>query len=150
MTFRLRHATSSDAAAIADVFSASLRLLAFLPRLHTAEDERRFITNVILRECAVTVAEDDSAIVAFLALHGDEVRLLYVRPDRIGLGAGGLLIDDAKLRAGAVLELWCFQGNSRARAFYEARGFQAIRLTDGSRNEERTPDILYRWRRPQP
>jgi hypothetical protein len=57
------------------------RLLTFLPMIHTAEECRRFVTNVILKECAVTVAEDDSGIVSFLALRGEEVRLLYTRPD---------------------------------------------------------------------
>jgi hypothetical protein len=43
------------------------------------------------------------------------------------------------------LMLWTFQRNARARQFYEARGFVAAELTDGSRNEEREPDALYRW-----
>ena len=29
----------------------------------------------------------------------------------------------------------------------EARGFHAIRFTDGAQNEERTPDVRYRWER---
>jgi GNAT superfamily N-acetyltransferase len=45
------------------------------------------------------------------------------------------------------LELWCFQANSRACRFYEARGFRAIRFTDGADNEEKTPDVRYRWER---
>jgi hypothetical protein len=82
---------------------------------------------VILNECEVTVAEDESGIVAFLARQGEEIRLLYTRP---GIGAH---------------ELWCFQANDRARRFYEARGFRAIRFTDGAQNEEQMPDIRYRW-----
>jgi len=35
--------------------------------------------------------------------------------------------------------------NARARRFYEARDFHAIRFTDGADNEERMPDIRYRW-----
>ena len=35
----------------------------------------------------------------------------------------------------------------RARRFYEARGFRAIRFTDGAGNEEKTPDVRYRWER---
>jgi hypothetical protein len=34
MAFKLRRATASDADAIADVYSASFRLLTFLPMLH--------------------------------------------------------------------------------------------------------------------
>ena len=113
--------------------------------LHTVEDYRWFIANVILNECEVTVAEDESGIVAFLARQGEEIRLLYTRPDRIGMGAGTQLIDPAKATAGiGALELWCFQANERARRFYEARSFRAIRFTDGADNEARTPDIRYR------
>jgi GNAT superfamily N-acetyltransferase len=145
MPFRLRGATADDADAIASVLTASFRLLTFLPMLHTAEEDRRFIANVVLRDCEVTVAEDESGIVSFLARNGEEVRLLYTRPDRIGSGAGTQLIEAAKRSGVATLELWCFQANTRARRFYEARGFRAIRFTDGADNEERMPDIRYRW-----
>ena len=47
----------------------------------------------------------------------------------------------------AALELRCFQANTRARRFYETHGFRAIRFTDGADNEERTPDVRYRWER---
>ncbi len=147
MPFTLRDATAQDADAIADLFFASFRLLTFLPMLHPIEGYRRFIANVILKECAVLVAEDESGIVSFLALQGEEIRLLYTRPDRIGRGAGAQLIEAAKSIGVAALELWCFQANTRARRFYEARGFRAIRSTDGADNEERTPDVRYRWER---
>jgi GNAT superfamily N-acetyltransferase len=94
--FTLRRATGDDADAIAEVFSASFRLLSFLPELHTVAEDRWFIANAILRDCEVIVAEDDSGIVSFLALQGEEVRLLYTRPDRIGKGAGTQLIEAAK------------------------------------------------------
>ena len=49
-----------------------------------------------------------------------------------------------ELRPGG-LTLWTFERNARAWAFYEARGFVASEFTDGSRNEEREPDVLYAW-----
>jgi len=142
--FTLRRATVADADAIADVYAASFRLLTFLPMLHTAAENRWFVANVIFRDCEVTVAEDNSGIVSFLALKGEEVRL-YTRPDRIGRGAGTQLIEAAKQSGISALELWCFQANARARRFYEARGFRAVRFTDGADNEEKTPDVRYRW-----
>jgi GNAT superfamily N-acetyltransferase len=145
MRFTLRRATARDADAIANVFSASFRLLTFLPMLHTVEEDGRYIQNVILNECEVTVAEDESEMVAFLARQGEEVRLLHTRPDRIGMGAGTQLINAAKASGIGALELWCFEANDRARRFYEARGFRAIRFTDGAHNEEQMPDIRYRW-----
>ena len=145
--FRCRPATAADADGIAAVFSPSFRLLTFLPVLHTPEQDRRFIENVILKTCKVIVAEDETGIVSFLALNGQVVRLFYTRPDRIGWGAGSLLLEAAKNSGVEALELWCFQANERARRFYEARGFRAIRFTDGADNEEKTPDVFYRWQR---
>lgn len=144
-SFTCRRATAGDIDAVAEVFSASFRLLTFLPMLHTVAEDRSFIANVIFRACEVLIAEDHSGIVSFLARQGEEVRLLYTRPDRIGCGAGTQLVETAKKSGVKALELWCFQANARARCFYEARGFHAIRLTDGADNEEKTPDIRYRW-----
>jgi GNAT superfamily N-acetyltransferase len=143
--FRCRQATLDDAGGIAAVFSSSLRLLTFLPVLHTVEEDRRFIENIILKECEVIVAEGDPGIVSFLALNGEEIRLLYSHPDFIGSGAGSLLLDAVKKSSVAALELWCFQANERARRFYEERGFRAVRFTDGQDNEEKVPDVRYRW-----
>jgi putative acetyltransferase len=145
--FRCRRATLDDAGSIAAVFSLSSRLLTFLPMLHTVEEDRRFIENVILKECEVIVAEGDPGIVSFLALNGEEIRLLYSHPDFIGSGAGSLLLDVAKKSGVVALELWCFQANERARRFYEERGFRAVRFTDGRDNEEKVPDVRYRWER---
>jgi GNAT superfamily N-acetyltransferase len=146
--FKLRRATDGDAETIADLFFASYRLLTFLPMLHTIEGYHRFVASVMLKECAVTVVEDDTGIISFLARQGEEVRQLYTRTDRIGRGAGTRLIEVAKSSRVAALELWCFQANARARRFYEAQGFHAVRFTDGAGNEERTPDVRYRWERP--
>ena len=148
-TLAYRSATASDADAIAQVFSQSYRLLSFLPELHTVEEDRWFIVNVILNECEVTVAEYQGAIVAFLARQNEEIRLLHTHPDFIGRGAGSLLLNAAKSRDAAALELWCFQANLPARRFYEARGFRPIKFTNGEHNEENTPDLRYRWEQPK-
>jgi GNAT superfamily N-acetyltransferase len=147
MPFRLRRATDEDANAIAEVYFASFRLLTFLPMLHSIESYRWYVANVMLKQCVVTVAEDDTGIVSFLGLRGEEMGQFYTGPDRIGQGAGTQLLEAAKASGVAALELWCFQANARARRFYEARGFRAIRFTDGAANEERTPDVRYRWER---
>ena len=141
----LRTANHGDADAIAQVFSPSLRLLSFLSELHTVEEDRWFIANVILKECEVTVAEHDGTIVSFLARQSEEIRLLHTHPTFIGKGAGGRLLDAAKTADVVALELWCFQANLAARRFYECHGFRAVEFTDGERNEEKTPDLRYRW-----
>lgn len=150
MTFEplsCRQATLDDADAIARVFSPSLRLLSFLPALHTVAEDRRFIEHVVLDKCVVTVAESGDRIVSFLARQEREIWHLYTDTDWLGRGAGTQLIEEAKASGIAALELWCFQANLRARRFYEARGFRAIEFTDGAHNEEKTPDLRYRWER---
>lgn len=149
--FTLRAGTAADAEAVAAVFSPSRRLLDFLPDLHDASEDRWFIEEVVFRDCDVLVAERGGRIVSFLALEDHEasreLRLLFTHPDHLGRGAGGLLVEAAKTSGAPRLELWCFQANWRARRFYETRGFRAVRFTDGAENEERTPDVLYRWER---
>ena len=84
MPQRLRPATQADADAIAAAFSPSRRLLKFLPELHSVEEDRWFIENVILKDCEVTVIEVMSAVVSFLARDGTEIRLLHTHPRWIG------------------------------------------------------------------
>ena len=143
----LRKAETKDAEGIAQVLSLSFELLNFLPKLHTAEENHWFIENVILKDCEVTVVECDNVIVSFLAQQDQEIRLLYTLPNFIGRGAGSRLLVAAKSSGAPALELWCFQENTKARRFYETRGFRAIEFTNGERNEERTPDVRYRWDR---
>jgi len=128
MHFTLRRATACDADAIANVYLTSFRLLTFLPMLHTLEEYRWFIANVILNDCEVTVVEDKSGIVAFLARRAEEIRLLYTRPDRIGMGAGRQLVDAAKATGIGALELWCFQANSAHDAFTKHEAFMPSAL----------------------
>lgn len=144
----LRKAVAGDADAIAQVFSPSLRLLTFLPELHTVEEDRWFITNRILVSCEVTVVECKGTVMSFLAREDEEIRLLHTHPEFIGRGAGACLIEAAKGSGVSALELWCFQANRDARRFYETHGFHPIGFTDGTRNEEQTPDVRYRWDRP--
>ncbi|MET9873728.1 GNAT family N-acetyltransferase [Actinacidiphila glaucinigra] len=56
-----------------------------------------------------------------------ELYALYVRPDRIGRGAGRALMDAVRARAGErgfrSLRLWVLADNARALRFYERAGF---------------------------
>jgi diaminopimelate epimerase len=143
---RLRAADQADAEAIAAVFTPSFRSLTFLPELHTADEDRAFIRDVVLGAGSETwVAEVGGRIVGFLAFRDDELTHLYVHPDAQRRGVGDALLAKAKELRPAGFELWVFQENP-ARRFYEARGCRVVKLTDGSGNEERTPDALYAWR----
>jgi hypothetical protein len=62
----LRLATAADAEPIAELFIVSFRLLTFLPELHTPDEDRVFIRDVVLPTHRVKVAERDGRIVGFM------------------------------------------------------------------------------------
>ena len=101
--------------------------------------------NVLLCRGETWVARLDGHVVGFLTLIGDDLDQLYLRPGHYRRGIGSLLLTKAKERSAGRLHLFTFQRNERARAFYEAHGFRIVNLSDGSRNEEGEPDVLYEW-----
>ncbi|MFF0264652.1 GNAT family N-acetyltransferase [Kribbella sp. NPDC004536] len=117
------------------------------PSTHTAEQVAGWFADVLLPDGETWVALDADRIVAVLTLDGDDLDQLYVAPEAAGQGVGSVLVDLAKdLRPGG-LALWTFQTNLRAQAFYRRHGFQEVRRTDGSANEERLPDVRMTWGR---
>ena len=142
----LRPAVEADAAEIAALFATSRRLLTFLPDLHTVEEDRIYVRDKVLRDFRVTVAERDGAIVGFMAELEGWIEHLYIDAAQLRSGVGSVLIADAQSR-NEDLQLWCFANNLRGRAFYERMGFEAVKFTDGAGNEQKAPDILYRWER---
>jgi putative acetyltransferase len=146
MVTKIRDATPDDLPVIAALFSKSRRLLTFLPELHTVEEDRGFIFGLLSHATMkVAVGQDDMPI-AMLVEDGDWIDHFYVDPAAIGSGAGSALLADAQSRH-EHLQLWCFVENTRARKFYEDRGFVAAETTNGSGNEAKMPDIRYVWRR---
>ena len=145
----LRPAVPADAVAIADIHTSARRqAMPFLPALHSDAEVRIWIRDTLLVKAEVWVAEIAGRPVGYMALAGGMLDHLYVAPGHQGRGIGSLLLDKAKALRPAGLRLYAFQRNSRARAFYEARGFVAVAFSDGADNEENEPDILYQWPAP--
>jgi ribosomal protein S18 acetylase RimI-like enzyme len=141
----VRPAGPDDADAVAGVFITSFATLTFLPMLHTDEETRAFIRGVVARD-EVWVAVDSGRIVGMASLSAEMLDHLYIHPDAQGRGAGSALMDKAEERRPDGFTFWVFQQNENARRFYERRGCRLVRLTDGSGNEETTPDALYEWK----
>ncbi|HUQ39494.1 MAG TPA: GNAT family N-acetyltransferase, partial [Acidimicrobiales bacterium] len=93
----------------------------------------------------VWLATDGVAVVGVMALSEDWIDQLYIDFPWTGQGIGGRLVDVAKERRPAGLQLWTFQSNAGAQHFYERHGFVAVERTDGAANEERQPDVRYHW-----
>lgn len=141
----LRRAEPSDATGIGDVWLASWRATFDFPPGHSDAEVRRWLADDLIPATEAWVAVDGGTVVAMMALSDTMVEQLYVAPGWIGRGVGRRLLDLAKSRRPAGLDLYCFQVNDRARRFYEANGFAAVAFGDGSGNEEHQPDIRYRW-----
>jgi len=148
MNFALRTAANSDAGRIADILLQSRA--AFLPYAvspHTDDDVRVWVRDILLPREDVTVALVAGQPVGVMAMHRAEdiswISQLYVHPSHAGQGIGSRLLARALDTAARPIRLYTFQQNAGARRFYERNGFAPLRLTDGSGNEERCPDVLY-------
>lgn len=159
MLIQLRPATLSDAAAICEVYLTSRKVTQSYTRLaHSDAEHLQWISEELIPQGEVSVAEVDGVIVGMMALtrdaQGGWIDQLYLHPDWTGRGIGSQFVELAKARlvneqnkaAESSIRLYTFQENSGGRRFYERHGFKAIALGDGSANEEGTPDVLYEWR----
>ena len=143
----VRPATDADASGVFDVLYSSRK--EFLPYacLRTEDDVRHWTRTVLIPGGGVDLAIADGKIVGVVATAQVDgmgwITQLYVAPAYVGRGIGAALLSHALASLCRPVRLWCFQRNTRARRFYERRGFEPIRFTDGSGNEERCPDVLY-------
>jgi GNAT superfamily N-acetyltransferase len=146
----LRHGTPADALQVAQLFIGARAVsMSYLPEMHTDEETRQWMQNVVFTQNEVWVAEQNTEqgfrVVGFMALHQNWLEHLYVESEMQGRGIGSLLLEQAKRLRPTGFQLWVFQRNDWARSFYKARGLSLVKLTDGHHNEEREPDALYQW-----
>lgn len=111
----------------------------------TLAEDAAFMRERLLPACEeVWVAEREGILLGFLALEGDCLDRLYVHPDHQRTGVGSALwAKILELRPGG-FELFTHVENGPARAFYEAKGCQAVAF-GVSPPPESMPDVLYRW-----
>ncbi|MDT0346660.1 GNAT family N-acetyltransferase [Streptomyces litchfieldiae] len=145
---RLRRATADDARPAADVWLRSYgAALPTVRRAHTDDEVRAYFRDVLVPHHETWVAVTPSgAVVGVMVLDGAELAQLYLDPDRRGRGLGDRFLALAKELRPDGLDLVTFQVNAPARRFYTRHGFVEAGRTDGSGNEEREPDVHFRWR----
>ncbi|MCB0998938.1 MAG: GNAT family N-acetyltransferase [Acidimicrobiales bacterium] len=147
----LRDARGNDAADLAHVYLRSREFgLPEVPSIHTPGSVKSWFADEVIGHGEVTVAELDGTVVGLLVLEPGAagtgwIEQLYVDPAWIGRGLGARLLERARYRFPAGLQLWTFQANERARRFYARAGFAEVEFTDGSGNEERAPDVRCEW-----
>ena len=143
----IRRATPADADAAARVFTESRRSAgaALPPSVHSAEEDAWFVREILIGERETWVAVVHGELAGILTLDKTDLDQLYVSGSFTRKGIGSRLVELAKRERPKGLELWCFESNLPARGFYEKHGFVAIERTDGAANENRAPDIRFRW-----
>ena len=143
----LRRATADDADAVAAVFTASRRDAgtAIPPSAHTSDEDRWFVREVLIGERETWIGVEGESVLGLLTLQDDVVDQLYVASSAQRSGLGTRFIDLAKQLRPEGLQLWAFVSNAPAQAFYLKHGFVEAERTDGSSNEERSPDIRFVW-----
>lgn len=141
----IRPAGAEDIAEVAELYIATRRdALGQMPApVHTDAEIREWVARTGA-EKEVWVAEEDR-IVGFAVLDGDWLDSLYVGPDRQGAGIGTALLDVVKAQRPGGFGLWVFASNTSGRGFYRRHGLIELEHTDGSANEERSPDVRMIW-----
>ena len=143
--WQLREATPGDVADIIEVFHLSrAAAMPWLPLLHTPEEDLVYFSGQIERGSG-WVVQGEAELLGFAICSPGWLDHLYVRPDERGKGVGSALLQNAKDDQPSGFDLWVFQRNLPAHAFYRRHGFDEVRLTDGAGNEEKEPDALMRW-----
>ncbi len=136
-----------EAAAVTALLLAARRAaLPGLRELHTDDETRAWMRDVVFPRQSVRLAVLRDEIVGFAARDGAWLTQLWVRPGWTGHGIGQQLLDAMIAEAATVtpvLRLYTFQRNGGARRFYERNGFAVKMLGDGKSNEEGEPDAMY-------
>ena len=148
----LRPAAVADAGALATLFLAA-REAAYpsMPRpVHRADSVHSWFGDLLAtpesaRGRETWVAEQGTELVGYLVLDGTWLDSLYVRADRTGQGIGSALLDLVKAMRPDGFSLWVFESNVGAQRFYQRHALVTVRRTDGSQNEERSPDLEMAW-----
>jgi chorismate mutase/GNAT superfamily N-acetyltransferase len=140
----LRPATEADSETVASIYLASRRAAAMPPGVHTDDAVRHWIDGRIQAD-EVWLAEVGGAPAGYARFTATWLDDLYVAPAYAGHGLGSALLDVVKAQRPEGFCLWVFEMNTPARGFYARRGLVELERTDGSANEERSPDVRMAW-----
>jgi len=142
----VRSAESEESDTLAALYGRSRAAAAMPPAVHTAAEDRGWFAAILrngLHEA--WLAERDGVPQGYALVRATWLDQLFVDPDAQGAGVGGVLLDAVKGLRPDGFCLWVFESNAPARAFYAHRGLVELERTDGSGNEEKSPDVKMAW-----
>ena len=140
----LRPAEQADAVEMAAVQVAARAAGPMPANIHPEAEIADFLRARLAMD-ETWVAERAGEVAAYTRFTGTWLDDLYVHPAHQGRGLGGALLDLVMSQRPGGLGLYVFETNIPAQRFYAARGFVVTERSDGSANEERTPDLRMEW-----
>jgi GNAT superfamily N-acetyltransferase len=122
---------------------ARRQAMPWLTVLHTEAETAEFFAGY-WPDYRIGLAYRAGELLGFIVFDDDWIDQLYIAPTAQGMGIGSALLARA-LADNRPRQLFCFQQNATARQFYEKHGFIAEAFSDGLDNEEKSPDVRYRF-----
>ncbi|MEZ4863611.1 MAG: GNAT family N-acetyltransferase [Caldilineaceae bacterium] len=132
------------ALATVQMWRASMERALGIKDHHTWEEQLNYLKELV-QKYSVYLALDEAAdqVVGFMVVGGTELDQLYIHVDYQGRGIGTQLLTLAKALSPGKLQLYTFEVNQKAQAFYEKHGFTIIGR--GVESESGMADIRYEW-----
>jgi ribosomal protein S18 acetylase RimI-like enzyme len=110
---------------------------------HSLDEQASYFNDKLLPHYTILVAKRQQQLLGFIAFDAESVVQLFVRVGHFGQGLGSALLARAQAQSCGSLWLYTFARNTRARAFYERRGFALI--AHGFEPTWQLDDVKYRW-----
>ena len=146
----LRPALAEDLAEVAELYIATRRdAFPSMPAPVHSDEEIRSWVPTLAGSKEIWLAEATGPfggdLLGFAVLDRGWLDSLYVGPQNQARGVGSALLDLVKSMRPDGFALWVFASNAAARGFYHRHGLIELEHTDGSANEERSPDVRMAW-----
>jgi putative acetyltransferase len=125
MFVQIRQYKNSDLGAVLSSWESATRLAHPFMTEEFIAQERQNVAEIYLPNTDTWVVELDGEVKGFIALMGNEVGAIFLRPEFHGRGAGKALMDKAQEIHGD-LEVEVFKENTIGRKFYTQYGFEQL------------------------
>ena len=122
---QIRQYTDSDLVAVLCSWESATRLAHPFMTDEFIAQERKNIAEIYLPNTDTWVVEIEGGVNGFIALMGNEVGAIFLKPEYHGQGAGKALMDQAQAIHGD-LEVEVFKENSIGVKFYAQYGFEEM------------------------
>ncbi len=143
-SFTLRPADLADCAELAEL-QLSARAHAPMPAgVHGVVQLQRWLEGRWGGD-EIWVAQRGRGLLGYARFTAEWLDDLYVLPSAWGQGVGSALLELVKAQRPHGFCLWVFESNTPARRFYAHHGLVELERSDGTANEERSPDVRVAW-----